>query len=141
MYSMHMIRPFVMAALLFDVGRIMANDQRPIDIHVDGTEAPRRLFRASLVIPAKPGPVTLYYPKWIQGEHQPSGPVIDLSGVRLSAGGKAIPWQRDDEDLYSFHCTVPEGVNAIDASLEYLIPGEGGGYGAGPAISARLAIL
>jgi len=141
MYSMHMGRSFVLAVLLSNVMPALANDQRPIEIHVDGTEAPRRLFRASLVIPAKPGPLTLYYPKWIQGEHQPSGPVIDLSGVKLSAGGRSIPWQRDEDDLYSFHCTVPEGVNTIEASLEYLIPGEGGGYGAGPAVSARLAIL
>ncbi|HJZ92651.1 MAG TPA: hypothetical protein VKE40_17380 [Gemmataceae bacterium] len=118
-----------------------AADPRPIEISVDLTDAPRKLFRARLVIPAEPGPLTLYYPKWIQGEHQPSGPIIDLSGLRLMAGGKAVPWKRDDVDLYAFHCTVPEGAGSLEASLEYLIPGDKGGFGAGPASTAKLAIL
>src|SRR5262245_37773952 len=91
----------------------LAADPRPIDFQVDLTDAPRRLFRAHLVIPAEPGPLTLYYPKWIPGEHQPSGPVIDLSGLKLRAGGKPLPWQRDDVDLYAFHLTVPEGTGSL----------------------------
>jgi predicted metalloprotease with PDZ domain len=120
---------------------VRSADAQPIEINVDATEAPRKLYRAHLVIPAKPGPLTLYYPKWIQGEHQPSGPINDLSGLKLRAGGKSIPWRRDDVDMYAFHCTVPEGANAVEADLEYLVPGEKGGYGAGPATSAQLAIL
>src|SRR5262249_24373139 len=55
--------------------------------------------------------------------------------------GKPLQWRRDDEDLYAFHCTVPTGAKSVEADLEYLIPGDKGGYGAGPATSARLAIL
>src|SRR5437016_5003463 len=131
----------VLSALILAATPIYAAEPRPIEINVDATDAPRKLYRAKLVIPAKPGPLTLYYPKWIQGEHQPSGPIIDLSGLKLTAAGKPVPWKRDDVDLYAFHCTVPEGAVAIEASLEYLIPGEKGGYGAGPAVSAQLAIL
>jgi predicted metalloprotease with PDZ domain len=127
-------------ALLIAVPALAA-EPRPIAIDVDATDAPRKLYRARLDIPAQPGPLTLYYPKWIQGEHQPSGPIIDLSGVQLSAGGKPLPWRRDDVDLYAFHCTVPDGADSVEASLEYLIPGDKGGYGAGPAVTARLAIL
>jgi predicted metalloprotease with PDZ domain len=118
-----------------------AADPRPIEISVDLTDAPRRLFRAKLVIPAEPGPITLYYPKWIPGEHQPSGPIIDLSGLKFRAGGKVIPWTRDDVDLFAFHMTVPEGAGSLDAELEYLVPGERGGFGAGPASTAKLAIV
>jgi predicted metalloprotease with PDZ domain len=128
---------FLLLAVL--TGR--AADPRPIEISVDLTDAPRRLFRAKLVIPAEPGPITLEYPKWIPGEHQPSGPIIDLSGLKFRAGGKVIPWTRDDVDLYAFHLTVPEGAGSLDAELEYLVPGEKGGYGAGPASTAKLAIL
>ncbi len=120
---------------------LRAADPSPIELAVDATDAPRRLFRARLVIPAAPGPLTLYYPKWIQGEHQPSGPIIDLSGLKLRAAGRAIDWRRDDVDLYAFHCTVPDGATAVEATLEYLVPGEKGGYGAGPAATAKLAIL
>ena len=78
----------------------------PIELNADLTEAPRRLFKATLKIPAQPGPATLHYPKWIQGEHQPTGPITDLSGVKIFAGGKPIPWMRDDVELHDFHFTV-----------------------------------
>jgi predicted metalloprotease with PDZ domain len=140
------LRPVVrylctIVATLLSAVAVVAADARPLEINVDVTDAPRKLFRARLVIPATPGPLTLYYPKWIQGEHQPSGPIIDLSGLKLTAAGKPITWRRDDIDLYAFHCTVPEGADAVEASLEYLIPGDKGGYGAGPAVTSKLAIL
>jgi predicted metalloprotease with PDZ domain len=113
----------------------------PIELNADLTEAPRRLFKAALKIPAKPGALTLHYPKWIQGEHQPNGPISDLSGVTITSGGKPIAWRRDDVDLNAFHCTVPEGAHAIEVSLEYLVPGDKSGFGAGPAATAKLAIL
>src|SRR5438128_1807814 len=50
----------------------------PIAIAVDASEAPRKIFHARLVVPAPPGPLTLLYPKWIPGEHGPSGPIADL---------------------------------------------------------------
>src|SRR5438105_10883704 len=109
-----------LVGLLVPGAPLLAAEARPIEISVDASEAPRRLFRARLVIPARPGPLTLYYPKWIQGEHQPSGPIIDLSGLTLRAGGRPLPWRRDDLDLYAFHCTVPGGADAVEASLEYL---------------------
>src|SRR5947199_9088260 len=114
---------------------------RPIELSVDATEAPRRLYQARLVIPAKPGPLTLYYPKWIQGEHQPSGPITDLSSVKMRAAGKPVAWRRDDVDMYAFHCTIPDAADAVEVALEYLIPGDKGGYGAGPAVTYRLATL
>ena len=47
----------------------------PITLSVDLTDAPRKILHAKLTIPAKPGSLTLYYPKWIPGEHEPSGPI------------------------------------------------------------------
>jgi predicted metalloprotease with PDZ domain len=134
-------RLIVLSIVLLALAPLRAAEPRPIEINVDATDAPRKLYRAKLVIPAKPGPLTLQYPMWIQGEHQPSGPIIDLSGLKLTAGGKPVYWKRDDIDMYAFHCSVPEGADAIEASLEYLIPGDKGGYGAGPAVTARLAIV
>lgn len=130
--------PFALA-LLLTATQLRAAD--PIELHADLTEAPRRLFKATMKIPAKPGSLTLHYPKWIQGEHQPSGPIGDLSGVLLSAGGKPVEWSRDDVDLNAFHLTVPAGATALDVSLEYLVPADKGGYGAGAAATPRLAIL
>jgi predicted metalloprotease with PDZ domain len=132
--------PRFVSVLLF-FAAIPVHAAEPIELNADLTEAPRRLFKATLRIPAKPGPLTLHYPKWIQGEHQPTGPISDLSGVSITASGKPVPWRRDDVELNDFHCTVPEGANAIDVSLEYLVPGDKGGFGAGPAATSKLAIL
>ncbi len=49
----------------------------------DASEAPRKILHAQLRIPAKPGTLTLYYPKRIPGEHGPTGPITDLMGLKL----------------------------------------------------------
>ncbi|MCI0377672.1 MAG: hypothetical protein L0215_08710 [Gemmataceae bacterium] len=113
----------------------------PIILRLDATEAPRRFLRAAMVIPAKPGPLTLYYPKWIPGEHGPSGPITDLAGLKIRAAGKDIPWRRDDEDMYAFHCKVPDGADAVEVALDFLSPGATGGFSAGASLTPNLAIL
>src|SRR5437870_4964280 len=72
--------------------RERAASTAPITLTVDATDAPRGLFHAHLVIPVTPGALTLYYPKWIPGEHGPTGPIMQLAGLRFSASGRAIPW-------------------------------------------------
>jgi predicted metalloprotease with PDZ domain len=114
---------------------------RPIDLQVDATGAPRKLLHARLIIPVTPGPLTLYYPKWIPGEHSPSGPITELSGLKLRAGGKAIPWRRDDVDLYAFHCTIPDGAEALEVTLDYLGSTSKEGFTSGACMTDRLAIL
>src|SRR5580658_8984058 len=76
-------------------GSIAQPSRGPITLHVDATEAPRKILHAKLSIPVKPGPLTLLYPKWIPGEHGPTGPLVNLAGVKLSAGGRTVPWRRD----------------------------------------------
>ena len=48
---------------------------------VDAGDAPRKFFHARITIPATPGDFVLLYPKWIPGEHGPSGPVVDTAGI------------------------------------------------------------
>src|SRR6266404_6287430 len=55
-----------------------------VTIALDASDAPRKIFHAQLTIPAAPGTLTLYYPKWIPGEHAPSGPVLNLAGLRFT---------------------------------------------------------
>ncbi len=110
-------------------------------IEVDATEAPRRIFHARLTLPASPGPLVLYYPKWIPGEHGPTGPVTDLVGLRFAAGGKTLPWRRDPVDMFAFHLDVPAGAGAVEAQLDYLAPVEGGNFTAGSSNTSNLAVL
>ena len=37
-------------------------------------------------MPAKPGPMTLLYPEWIPGEHGPTGPMVNLVGLKIEGG-------------------------------------------------------
>jgi predicted metalloprotease with PDZ domain len=100
----------------------------PILLEVDAGEAPRKLYHARLIIPVEPGPVTLYYPKWIPGTHGPSGPIADLAGIKIQANGKPVAWKRDDVDMYAFHCTVPEGCSRLEVAVD-LLAATGGGFG------------
>jgi predicted metalloprotease with PDZ domain len=129
------------AVVLLPLAARAAEATRAIEVRLDATEAPRKLLHAQLVIPAAPGPLTLYYPKWIPGEHSPSGPINDLSGLKLRAGGKALDWRRDDVDLYAFHCTVPDGADAVEVTLDYLAPSSKEGFTSGASITEKLAIL
>jgi predicted metalloprotease with PDZ domain len=95
--------------------------QAPIQITADLSDAPRKLYHAEVDLPVRPGPLTLTTPKWIPGTHRPNGPVDEITGVVFSANGHAIPWRRDDVDLYQFHLLVPEGVTTIHAHLDCIV--------------------
>ncbi len=112
-----------------------------ITLSVDATEAPRKLFHARMTMPAAPGPMTLVYPKWIPGEHGPTGPIVDLAGLKITAGGKTVPWRRDDVDMYAFHFEVPAGASEIEVWLDFLSPTFAGGFTAGASTTAHLAIV
>ncbi|MGH3870491.1 MAG: M61 family metallopeptidase [Pseudonocardiaceae bacterium] len=114
---------------------------RTVTLTVDATEAPRKLFRAREVIPASPGPLTLYYPKWIPGTHGPTGPIINLAGLTFTAGGKTIPWRRDPVDMYAFHLDVPQGATAVEAGLEFLAPTHEGDLGGDSSTTSHLFVF
>jgi predicted metalloprotease with PDZ domain len=113
-----------------------------IELSVDLREAPRRRLHATLSIPVTPGPATLVYPKWIPGEHGPTGPLADLAGLRISAGGAPLNWVRDAEDLFAFKVMVPEGATRLEVSLDALERAAGtGGFSSGASETPRLALL
>ncbi|HEY2118597.1 MAG TPA: hypothetical protein VGH37_05380 [Candidatus Acidoferrum sp.] len=110
-------------------------------ISVDLRDAPKHIFHAKLTIPVKSGPLTLVYPKWIQGEHSPVGPIADLTGLKMSCAGKEIAWRRDSVDMYAFHLDIPEGAAALDISLDYLSPAEANDTRERPASTSKLLVL
>jgi predicted metalloprotease with PDZ domain len=91
-----------------------------IAIVLDATDAPRKIFHAQLTIPASAGTLTLYYPKWIPGEHAPSGPVIDLTGLKFTGNGQILKWRRALDDNWTFNVEVPAGVQEVHASLDFV---------------------
>src|SRR5919197_362452 len=84
----------------------LASTGPTISIAVDATEAPRKIIHAKLRIPAAPPTLTLYYPKWLPGEHAPTGPIIDLTGLKFAAGGKALKWRRSLTDGWAIHVEI-----------------------------------
>src|SRR4051794_37996540 len=102
---------FSLIALLLTVNAVAA-DPRPMELAVDATDAPRGVFHSRLVIPAAPGTLTLAYPKWVQGEHAPSGPIQQVAGFTVSAGGRVLPWRRDPLDAFLVKVEVPAGAAA-----------------------------
>jgi hypothetical protein len=87
------------------------------------------------------GPLTLYYPKWIPGEHGPDGPIGNLTGLKFTANGKTIPWQRDLLDNFTFHIDVPAGEDHLDVAFDYLEPGSGGFATSAASATDRQAVF
>ena len=137
-------RIVVILALLFAAFAPAAGSSAPagppIRLDVDATEAPRRILHARLEIPVKPGPLTLVYPEWIPGNHMPSGPIADLTGLHLSANGRPVAWERDAVDMFAFHCTVPARASRLEVSFDRL-QSASGNHSTGRSITARLAVL
>ncbi len=131
---------FAVLALGFAARASAQTEAQPIRIAVDLRQAPKRIFHARMEFPVTPGPLTLAYPKWIPGEHGPTGPITDVTGLHFRAGAREIPWRRDDVDMYAFHCEIPAGADTLEVSLDYLSPGSEE-FAASPAATAQLAVL
>ena len=93
----------------------------PIQIVVDLTDAPRKIYHADVDLPVTAGPITLTTPVWIPGDHRPTGPLDDITGVVFTANGQTLPWRRDDVDLAEFHLTIPQGVTTLHAHLDCIV--------------------
>ena len=99
---------------------VTATAQSVEHLQVDATDAPRNILHATLTIPVAPGAVTLVYPKWIPGNHRPTGPIQNFTGLHFKAAGKELEWQRDLVDMYAFRLQAPAGVNELQASYDLL---------------------
>lgn len=93
-----------------------------ISVTVNARKTQQKLLHSHLVMSVKPGPLTLYYPKWIPGEHGPDGPIANLTGLKFEADGQAIPWTRDLLDVFTFHVDIPKGASHLDVNFDYIEP-------------------
>jgi hypothetical protein len=92
-----------------------------IRLVVDATDVQRAIFRIRETIPvAAAGPLTLLYPKWLPGDHSPSGEINKLVGLRITAGGNPVTWRRDTLDPYAFHLAVPDGAQALELEFQFV---------------------
>ena len=99
-----------------------------IALSVDATDLDHRVFQVRQQIPVRPGPLTLYFPRWLPGTHGPTGTVDRLAGLKVRTSNQTVlAWQRDTTDPFAFHITVPAGVTKLDLEFQHLSPIDGRG--------------
>ena len=112
---------FAFAVLFGVAGTLTALAQSgDITVRVDATQVPQKLLHVEETLPVHAGPLTLYYPKWLPGEHGPDGQISALTGLKFEADGKIVLWKRDLLDVFTFHVDVPEGATKLHASYDYI---------------------
>src|SRR5579859_833580 len=92
-----------------------------LTLSVDASDVARHIFTVKETIPvAAPGPLTLLFPKWLPGDHAPTGPIAQMAGLIITADGKRLEWQRDPVEMTAFHVKIPDGVPAITVEMQRL---------------------
>src|SRR5690606_7127120 len=85
-----------------------------IKLHVDATDIDRRLIQVRQTIPVSgPGPLVLFYPQWIPGQHGPVGPVANVGGLTFTAEGRRLEWVRNTVQPWAYQIEVPAGANRV----------------------------
>lgn len=88
---------------------------------VDESQAARRISFSHEEIQVHEGTLELAYPKWIPGEHAPSGPIEDMAALQIHAGSGTLPWKRDPDDIFKFRVQIPAGVDRITVDFDTLL--------------------
>jgi predicted metalloprotease with PDZ domain len=114
---------------------------QPIKLMVDATHAPEKILHAQMEIPVAAGDAKLVFPKWIPGEHGPTGPITDVTGLQFFANGKRLTWRRDLDEMYTVHVTVPQGASTLEAKLDLVMPAPPEGFSSGASATTQLNML
>ncbi|MDR3510109.1 MAG: peptidase M61 [Caulobacteraceae bacterium] len=94
-----------------------------LQLSVDATDLTHGIFAVRERVPIQAaGPITLLYPKWLPGNHSPTGPIDKLAGLTITANGQPVAWRRDPVDVYAFHVDAPAGASALDLVFQFLSP-------------------
>lgn len=126
---------------LLALGSSLALAGAPVTIDLDASDVARRTVHVKARVPVAAGPLTLHYPKWIPGEHGPTGPIDNVVGLQLLADGKPLAWRRDPVDMFALHLEVPPGVSAIEERFDVVAPTEGGAFSGSAIATENLAVL
>ena len=94
-----------------------------IAVAVDLTDTSRRLLRVAESLPVRPGPLTLWYPEWLPGNHAPRGPIEALAGLIITTDdGRRVEWTRDPVDSFAFRMVVPKRASRLNLEFQYASP-------------------
>jgi len=98
-----------------------------IRLSVDASDTERRIMHVDERIPVRPGPLVLFYPQWLPGNHSPNGRLDQMAGLECAggdgeAGGPRIDWTRDTVNVWAFHVEIPRGVSTLSCHFDFLSP-------------------
>ncbi|WP_343521008.1 PDZ domain-containing protein [Sphingomonas sp.] len=91
-----------------------------IVLKVDATNVQQAIYRVKQTLPvAEAGHMVLLMPAWLPGKHAARGEIEKLTGLKITAGGRAVPWTRDTVDVWAFHVEVPRGAKQLDIEFQF----------------------
>lgn len=93
-----------------------------LTLSVDATDLDHRVLQVRETLQVEPGPLRLWFPRWLPGSHGPYGPIERLAGLTVRAGERALAWRRDPADPHAFLLDVPPGTNRLDLAFQYIAP-------------------
>jgi predicted metalloprotease with PDZ domain len=98
-----------------------------IRLEVEATDVDHRVFRVRESVPVgTAGRLTLFYPRWLPGNHSTTGPIEMLAGLQVrSDSGARLDWRRDSEQMHAFVVDVPAGTTRIDLEFQFVTPVSG----------------
>jgi predicted metalloprotease with PDZ domain len=109
-------------AMIAAAGAPAQNTSAPtMTLLVDETQAARRIAFVHEEIRVQPGPLALSYPRWIPGEHGPTGPIQQFAALQIHSGNSTLPWTRDPEEIFTIHVDVPPNTDRITVDFDTLL--------------------
>jgi len=97
-----------------------------ITLAVDATNLGQHIFDVTETVPvAGAGPMTLFFPEWLPGNHGPVGPIAQLAGIEITANGQKVEWTRDPLHPFALHLDIPTGATTLVIRFQHLSPTTG----------------
>lgn len=112
-----------------------------VTLDVDASRIADRILHTSMTFPASSGVFTLEFPKWIPGEHAPSGPVDGVTGLHFWVNGVEAKWRRDPIEMFAFHVDVPAAHSLVQVAFDFTAPSEGDKFSGKAIASAQVGVL
>jgi len=110
-------------------------------VRVDAREAARGLLHVTQRFPASAGTLAIAYPRWIPGEHGPTGPVVDVAGFVAHAGTRTLAWRRDPVDMATLRIEVPAGARQVEVAFDFLLDNGTAGFTSAACATPQLLLL
>jgi predicted metalloprotease with PDZ domain len=121
-YLHRIVMRAILAAVAVNVSASAESTGSPVmKLIVDETQAVRKLAFVHEEIQVRPGALALAYPKWIPGEHAPTGPIQQFAVLQIHSGSTALPWTRDPEEINTIHLDIPPGTQRIAVDFDTLV--------------------